>query len=81
MAKIDIKYLKIYIFIREVINIILWMAMLSTVVPTIVDFNPRWIGQSAASGFAIFSAVIARFNRIQFTLSIFKTSGSVMDNS
>ena len=81
MAKLDIKYLKLYIFIREIVNVILWMAMLITVVPTIVDFNSRWIGQSAASGFAIFSAVIARLNRIQFTLSIFKTSGTVMDNS
>ena len=75
-AKIKIVYFKVYLGIRELLNLTLWIAMMVTAVPEIQKESYEHLFISGALGFAIFSAVIARCNRCSFAAGAGSTDGS-----
>ncbi len=78
--KCSIKVFKIYLASKETVNLLLWMAMMALVVPEIQRHEYEHLMVSGAIGFGVFSAVIARLNRLFFTMGAMSTDGSVEKN-
>ena len=49
-------------------------------IPQLSDYSHLWKGGTAAVGFAAFAAVLARWNRIWFTMGVQQTDGSKEQN-
>lgn len=75
--KCSIKVFKLYIIIREVVNLVVWIATMATMIPEILDEKFEHLMVGGAVGFGIFCAVIARCNRLLFTFGAVTTDGSI----